>query len=159
MYTFAFLRLRQAQPTSNRLETDLLAGLLTEIGVISSLIRSLDEDEAQQVVTRCGEYLRHALEKQLGYDAMERICRAAGLGPDSHLRTDPYESRASGPDQEDYGHNLTGKQRLADRAQRLDNVTMAIAQFGFEGLRRNQQHVCKFLRERGPKAVRVEGYE
>lgn len=162
MSVFAYLhprRFRHPQPPMRYLEIEFVAGLLTEVGIVTSLVRSLDDAEAQRVVTRCGKYLRHVLEEQLGYDAVESLYCAAGLGSDSHLGPDRWESRASGPDQEDYGRNLEGKQRLADRAQRLDNVVMAIAQFGFEGLRNNREHVCSFLYERRPRAEHFKGQQ
>lgn len=128
----------------------VIVGLLAEIGLIRTLIASLNDDVAQSVVSRCGEYLRCALEKELGYDRMNHLFQAAGLGPASHLDYEWSEARIMVNDELDYGRQLTPKERLTDRAQRLDSVAKLIVEFGFNGIRSDQKKACAYLFERRP---------
>ena len=131
-------------------ESKIIAGILTEIGLIRTLIAPLDENDAQQVVSRCGEYLRCALEEQLGYERMDHLFHAVGLGLASHLAPDWSEARIMVTDKQDYGRQLTPEERLADRAQRLDGITKLIAEFGFNGIRNDHEAACAYLFELRP---------
>lgn len=140
-------------------EPELLKGFMIEIGIITSFVTGLDVNEAQRIVTRYGEYLRHALEENLGYAAMDDVFKAAGLGPASHLKPDPCEARIMVSDPQDYGRQLTPRERLVDRAQRLDNVTKAVEKFGYEGCRHHRNRVIMYLYDRRPKAIDCGAYE
>lgn len=156
MSVFSYLRLHRFRlpPATQSLETEIVAGLLTKVNVFSLIVRSLDDGEAQRAVTLCGEYLRHAIEGQLGYDAMENLFRAAGLGPASHLTPEWSEGRIIVVDELDYGRQLTPKERLTDRSQRLNVIAKLIMAFGFNSIRNDQQKACAYLFEFRPSTNR-----
>lgn len=126
-------------------ESNIIAGLLTEIGLIKTLIAHLDDDDAQQVVFQCGEYLRSALEEKLGYERMDHLFRAAGLGPASHFAPEWSEARIMVTDELEYGRQLAAKERLTDRAQRLDSIAKLIVKFGLNGICSDQEKACAYL--------------
>lgn len=66
--------------------TSFLLGHIAEIGMLTPLVRVLDEPTAQKLVTRSGEYLLNKLEAELGFEATQHILAVAGMGLDSHLR-------------------------------------------------------------------------
>ena len=147
---------RQHSPTPpfQHQESKILAGILAEIGLIKTLIAPLDDDDAQQVVSKCGEYLRYTLEEELGYERMDHLFQAAGLGPASHLAPKWSEARIMGTDNLDYERPLTPRERLTDRAQRLDSIAKLIVEFGFNGIRSYQKKACAYLFELRPNTKR-----
>lgn len=147
---------RQHPPTRplHHQESKIITGLLAEIGLIRTLIAPLGDDDAQQVVSRCGEYLRCALEEKLGYERMDHLFQAAGLGPASHLAPEWSEARIVVTDELDFGGQLTPRERLTDRAQRLDGIAKLIVEFGFNGIRSDQKKACAYLFELRPSADR-----
>lgn len=132
-------------PPVHHPESKVIAGLLAEIGLIRTLIASLNDDVAQSVVSRCGEYLRCALEKELGYDRMNDLFEAVGLFSASHFAYEWSEKRNMKIDKLDYGRQLTSRERLTDRAQRLDSIAKLIVEFGFSGIRNDQEKACAYL--------------
>lgn len=152
LLSYFWLNGRQHPPTPpvHHQESKVIAGLLAEIGLIRTLIASLNDDVAQSVVSRCGKYLRCALEEELGYERVDLLFQAAGLGPASHLDYEWSEARIMVTDELDYGRQLITKERLTDRAQRLDNVAKLVMEFGFNGIRRDQKKACAYLVELRP---------
>lgn len=132
-------------PPFNHNATKFIAGLLAEIGPIRTLIAHLDEDDAQQVVFQCGKYLRSTLEEKLGYKRMDQLFQAAGLGPASHFAPDWSEVRIMIIDEREYGRKLTARERLTDRAQRLDSIAKLIVKFGLNGICSDQEKACAYL--------------
>lgn len=145
---------RQDPPTPpvHHPESNVIAGLLAEIGIIRTLITSLKDEVLRPVVSRCGEYLRCALEEDLRYGRMGHRIQSAGLGPSSHPSHEWCGSEAwvMVPDELDYRRQLIRKERLTERAQRLDSITKIIAEFGFSGIRSSQKKACAHLFEIHP---------
>lgn len=144
----------QARTLENDLTVELLSGLVTEVGLLTPLALALRKREAHRVIKKCGTFLLIRLEKELEEDAIELLFEAAGLGTDTHLSS--YETQIKG-EEEHYGRKLTPRERLVDRAQRLDIVIKAIWAFGCGGCRANEKQVHAFIRLHHPEQDQFNG--